>query len=89
MQVASELVHTKVANQKLRDENESLKMRVTELQTIVEAQPGEVEDRLRQEMDRIMQRNIEVQNENRALEESTAEMEGELVRAKLSHAEVS
>ena len=64
-------------------------MRVAELQVIVEGQPGEVEARLRQEMDRIMQRNIEVQNENRALEESTAEMEGELVRTKLQHAEVS
>lgn len=88
-QMASELVRTKVTNQQLADENESLKMQVAELQTIIQAQPGEVENRLRHEMDRIMKRNIEVQNENRALEESCTEMEGELIKAKLSHAEVS
>jgi len=87
--VASELVRTKVENQQLADANEALKMRVGELQAIVSAQPGEVEARLKQEMERIMQRNIEVQNENRHLEEATAEMEAELVKTKVLHAEVS
>jgi len=63
-------------------------MQVQQLQTIVDAQPKEVEDRLREEMERIMTRNIEVQNENRSLEESTAEMEKELVSAKMQWAEV-
>jgi hypothetical protein len=36
-----------------------------------------------------MQRNIEVQNENRAVKEEMDEMERELVNAKMSHAEVS
>lgn len=89
VQVASELVRTKVENQRLADENEALKVRVGELQQIVSAQPGEVEARLKQEMERIMQRNIEVQNENRHLEETTAEMEGELVKTKVGYAEVS
>ena len=64
-------------------------MQVAELQSIVESQPAEVEGRLRQEMDRIMQRNIEVQNENRALEEGVEEMERELVKAKVEWAEMS
>lgn len=89
VQLASELVRTKVENERLADENESLQGRVKELQAIVQAQPGEVEDKLRQEMDRIMKRNIEVQNENRALEDSQAEMEQALVETKLKHAEVS
>ena len=63
-------------------------MQVQQLQSIVDAQPKEVEDRLREEMERIMTRNIEVQNENRSLEESTAEMEKELVSAKMQWAEV-
>jgi len=63
-------------------------MQVQQLQTIVDAQPKEVEDRLREEMERIMTRNIEVQNENRSLEESTTEMEKELVSAKMQWAEV-
>lgn len=88
VEVASELVRIKVFNQQVSDENESLKVQVKQLQDIVEAQPGEIEDRLRQEMDRIMKRNIEVQNENRALEEGVAEMERELVAAKMEVAEV-
>jgi len=63
-------------------------MQVQQLQTIVDAQPKEVEGRLREEMERIMTRNIEVQNENRSLEESTTEMEKELVSAKMQWAEV-
>lgn len=89
VQLASDLVRTKVENERLADENEALQTRVKELQAIVQAQPGEVEDKLRQEMDRIMKRNIEVQNENRALEDSQAEMEQALVETKLKHAEVS
>lgn len=89
IQLASDLVRTKVDNQRLLDDNESLRLQVAELQAIVAAQPGEVEGRLRQEMERIMQRNIEVQNENRHLEEQCSEMEGELVQTKLKHAEVS
>jgi hypothetical protein len=36
--------------------------------------PAEVEEKLRLEMERIMKRNIEVQNENRAMEESMSEI---------------
>lgn len=88
-QSASELVRIKVINHQLADENESLKMQVAQLKTIVDAQPGEVEDRLRAEMDRIMSRNIEVQNENRALEEENARMGSELADAKAQWATVS
>ena len=55
---------------------------------MVDKQPAEVEQKLQTEMDRIMKRNLEVQNENRAMVEQMAEMEKELVTAKLSHAEV-
>jgi len=87
--IASELVRNKVENDMLHDENEGLKMKVEELQKMVDAQPAEVEDKLKQEMDRIMQRNIEVQNENRMLKEETEEMEQALVGAKMMHAQVS
>jgi succinate dehydrogenase/fumarate reductase flavoprotein subunit len=86
--MASELVRIKVTNQQMMDENDGLKMQVEQLQAIVDAQPGQVEATLRAEMDRIMARNIEVQNENRSLEESQAEMEKELVTTKMAFAEV-
>lgn len=87
--IASELVRTKVENEALLDANEGLKLQVQELQKMVDAQPAEVEAQLKEEMDRILQRNSEVQNQNRALEEQLEEMEQELVGTKMIHAQVS
>ncbi|KAJ5635745.1 uncharacterized protein N7484_009058 [Penicillium longicatenatum] len=89
VQLASELVHAKVENEELRDLTDALKLQVSELKIVVDKQPGEVEEKLRMEMERIMKRNIEVQNENRAMEDSMAEMEKELVSTKMKWAEMS
>lgn len=89
VQMASELVRTKVENEELRDAKEELQGQVEELKNLVERQPGEVEQRLKEEMDRIMKRNMEVQNDNRGLEEQMADMERVLVETKMQLAEVS
>jgi hypothetical protein len=89
VQLASELVHVKVENEELQDVNDALKLQVSELKNVVDKQPAEVEEKLRTEMDRIMKRNVEVQNENRSTMEQMAEMEKELVEAKMQWAEVS
>jgi len=89
VQVASELIKTKVENEQVADENETLKTKVEELQKIVDTQPEEVEARLKSEMETVMQKNIIVHNENRALEEQMAEMEKELVATKMQWATVS
>ncbi|KAI7604639.1 hypothetical protein KC346_g11379, partial [Hortaea werneckii] len=81
--IASDLVNLKLENDKLLDENEGLKMKVEELRKIADAQPAEVEEKLKEEMERIMQRNIEVQNENRSLKEECEELEGQVVEAKM------
>ncbi|KAH8428277.1 putative GTPase activating protein (Gyp5) [Aspergillus melleus] len=88
VQLASELVHLKVENEELTDLNDAMKMQVTELKIVVDKQPQEVEEKLQTEMDRIMKRNVEVQNENRSLMEQMAEMERELVEAKMKWAEI-
>jgi Rab-GTPase-TBC domain-containing protein len=88
VQVASELVRTKVDNEALCDENESLKGQVEELKRVVAAQTEEVENRLRGEMDEVMKRNSEVHNANRALEEEKSEMERILVETKMQYAQV-
>lgn len=88
VQMASELVRTKVENQELHDGIESLKGQTEELRSLVERQPEEVENRLKEEMERIMARNVEVQNENRSLEEQMADMEKVLVQTKMQFAEV-
>lgn len=87
--IAGDLVRLKVDNDKLMDENEGLKMKMEELQRLVDTQPAEVEARLKEEMNRILQRNGEVQNENRLLKEEMVEMEQELVDVKMKHAQVS
>jgi hypothetical protein len=89
VQVASELIKTKVENDTLAEENETLKTKVEELQRIVDTQPEEVEARMRTEMDTVMQKNISVHNENRMLEENMAEMEKDLVDTKMKYADVS
>ena len=89
VQVASELIKTKVENESLADENETLKTKVEGLQSIVNTQEQEVEARLKGDMETVMQKNITVHNENRALEESMSEMEKELVSTKLQWATVS
>ncbi|KAI9869445.1 MAG: GTPase-activating protein [Trichoglossum hirsutum] len=89
VQVASELVRTKVENEELKDENESLRGQTAELRSLVEKQPAEVESRLKEEMDRIMKRNLEVHNDNQALEEQLSDMEKALVNAKLQYAEIN
>jgi hypothetical protein len=89
VQVASELIKTKVENEQMAEENETFKMKVEELQRIVDTQPEEVEIRLKSEMETVMQKNIIVHNENRALEEQMLEMEKELVATKMQWATVS
>ena len=88
VQMASELVRTKVENQELHDNVESLKGQTEELKVMVDKQTEEVEQRLKDEMERIMERNSEVQNQNRGLEEQMAEMEKVLVETKMQFAEV-
>ena len=88
VQLASELVQVKVEKEELQDLSEALKLQVSELKNVVDKQPAEVEEKLRTEMDRIMKRNLEVQNENRSMMEQMAEMEKELVATKMKWAEV-
>ena len=87
--LAGDLVRIKVENDSLLDENEGLKIKMEELQKMVDAQPAEVEKTLKEEMDRILQRNSEVQSENRVLKEEMEEMEQELVNVKMKCAQVS
>lgn len=86
--LATELVHTKVENQELKDENESLKGQVQELRVVIEKQPTEIEEAWKLERDNLMQRNESVHEENRKLEQELAELEEELVQTKMQYAEV-
>lgn len=86
--IASDLVKYKVENDSLHDAKEALEMQVQVLQKLVDRQPAEVEQKLKAEMDRIMQRNLEVQNENRHLQDELENAEQQLVKISVTHAEV-
>ena len=58
--LATELVHTKVQNEELKDENESLKGQVRELRLVIEKQPQEIEETWNLERDNLMKRNQNV-----------------------------
>lgn len=89
IEIANELVRLKVENSEVQDRNESLNVQVEELRKVAESEAANVEQRMRAGTEQVMQRNIEVQNENRHMEEQMAEMERELVEIKLKYAEVS
>ena len=88
VQMATEMIRHKMENEDLKTSNEELRGEVEALKKIVGSQPEEVENRLKDEMERIMTRNSEVQNENRALEEQMVDMEKALVEAKMQYAQV-
>lgn len=86
--LATELVHTKVENEELKDENESLKGQVRELRLVIENQPEELETAWKAERDDLMKRNANVHEENQQLEKELADLEEQLVQTKMQYAEV-
>ncbi|PHH83329.1 hypothetical protein CDD82_2081 [Ophiocordyceps australis] len=87
--MATEMVHTKVENEELRDENESLKGQVRELRVVIEKQPLEIEQNWQLERDDLMKRNEKVHEENQKLEKEMGELEEELVQTKMRYAEIN
>ena len=86
--LATELVHTKVENQEIKDENESLKGQVRELKLVIEKQPQEIEEKWTLERDDLMKRNQKVHEENEELEKTLQDLEEQLVQTKMRYAEV-
>ncbi|KAG6067600.1 hypothetical protein E4U32_003422 [Claviceps aff. humidiphila group G2b] len=86
--LATELVHTKVENEELRDENESLKGQVKELRVVIEKQPVEIEEAWKMERDDLMKRNANVHEENQRVEKELADLEEQLVQTKMRYAEI-
>ncbi|KAL6858403.1 RabGAP/TBC [Trichoderma novae-zelandiae] len=87
--LATELVHTKVENDELKDEVEALRNQVQELKKVIEEQPFEMEETWKLERDDLMKRNEKVHLENEKVERELAELEEELVQTKLQYAEIS
>lgn len=87
IELANAMVQGKMENAQLADENEALKEEVAQLKLVIDGQPAAVEAKLKEEMDRIMERNLEVMSMNRELEEQVSELERDLVATKLQFAQ--
>ncbi|KAI2473449.1 RabGAP/TBC [Annulohypoxylon bovei var. microspora] len=87
--VTTDLVHTKIENEELKDKNESLSGQVKELHNIIEKQPEEIEGTWKLERDDLMKRNEKVHEENTRLEKEMQELEEELVQTKMQYAEIN
>ncbi|EPE07718.1 gtpase-activating protein gyp5 [Ophiostoma piceae UAMH 11346] len=87
--LATELVHTKVENEELRDENESLRGQVRELKNVIQQQPDELENAWKAERSDLIGRNTKVHEENQRVEKELAELEEELVQTKMRYAEIN
>ncbi|RYP62582.1 hypothetical protein DL769_007252 [Monosporascus sp. CRB-8-3] len=87
--MATDLVQTKVQNEELSDQNESLLGQVKELRNVIEKQPEELEQAWQLEREDLMKRNEKVHEENRRLEKELSELEEELVQTKMRYAEIN
>ncbi|KAK4176384.1 putative GTPase-activating protein [Triangularia setosa] len=87
-ELATDLVKTKVENEELKDENESLRGQVKELRIVIEKQPEELEQAWELERGDLMKRNEKVHEENERLEKELKDLEEELVATKVQYAEV-
>ncbi|KAI8961105.1 RabGAP/TBC [Daldinia sp. FL1419] len=87
--VTTDLVHTKIENEDLKDQNESLTGQVKELRHVIEQQPAELEGAWKLEREDLMKRNEKVHEENRRLEKELQQLEEELVQTKMRYAEIN
>ncbi|KAG8163931.1 hypothetical protein KVR01_005849 [Diaporthe batatas] len=87
--LATELVHTKVENEELKDQNESLQGQVRELKIVIERQPIDIEEQWKLERDALIERNQRVHEENERVEKEMAELEEQLVQTKMQYAEIN
>ncbi|KAI0843323.1 RabGAP/TBC [Hypoxylon sp. FL0890] len=87
--MTTDLVHTKIENEELKDKNESLSGQVKELRNVIEKQPEEIEATWKLEREDLMKRNEKVHEENRRLEKELQELEEELVQTKMQYAEIN
>lgn len=86
--MVNQLVHIKLDNEKLRDENESLSGQVTELKSVIERQPAEIEGEWNQEKKELIAHNVELHAEKQKLTQSLEELEAQLIETKVRYAEV-
>lgn len=86
-QVASELITAKMDIARIHDENEALHQQSNDLKKALETLPGEVETRVKEEMEILYTKNAALVERNSALEDQLAYMENMIIEIKVKYAE--
>ncbi|KAG0326496.1 GTPase-activating protein [Podila humilis] len=85
--LAKELITRKMEMAQLHDQNDVLSQKVTDLTKIVDSQAKEVEDKLKGEIDGVLQKNMDLLKKNESLEDQMAYLENLVIETKMRYAE--
>ncbi|KAF9127800.1 GTPase-activating protein [Mortierella sp. 14UC] len=85
--LAKELISRKVEMAQLQDQNDVLLQKVSDLTRMVDAQGKEVEDRYKDEIQAVMEKNIELVKKNEQVEDQCSFLESLLIDTKMKYAE--
>ncbi|KAF9286572.1 GTPase-activating protein [Linnemannia elongata] len=85
--LAKELISRKVEMAQLQDQNDVLLQKVSDLTRMVDAQGKEVEDRYKDEIQAVMEKNVELVRKNEQADEQCSLLESLLIDTKMKYAE--
>ncbi|KAI8342298.1 rab-GTPase-TBC domain-containing protein [Chlamydoabsidia padenii] len=87
IQVANQLIETKMDIARINDENDALRQQAYDLKKALETLPGDVEMRVKDELEVLSTKNAALMQRNTALEDQLAYMEKMVVDIKVLYAE--
>ncbi len=87
VELANELINTRMDLAKSIDENNELHSTAVELRKTIETQPAEIEAKLRDEMNILAEKNVSLVQKNNVLEDQLANLENMLIESKMRYAE--
>ncbi|KAF9572628.1 GTPase-activating protein [Mortierella alpina] len=85
--LAKELIARKLEMAQLQDQNDVLTQKVSDLTKIVDSQAKEVEDRFKEEIRSVMEKNVELVRKNEEAADQCSFLEGLLIDTKMKYAE--
>ncbi|KAF9979674.1 GTPase-activating protein [Mortierella antarctica] len=85
--LAKELIARKLEMAHLQDQNDVLTQKVSDLTKIVDSQAKEVEDRFKDEIRSVMEKNVELVRKNEEAADQCSFLEGLLIDTKMKYAE--
>jgi chromosome segregation ATPase len=86
-ELATELITAKMDIARIHDENELLRQQSNDLKKTLETLPGEVETRVKEEMEILYTKNAALVERNSALEDQLAYMENMIIEIKVKYTE--